>query len=226
MCYSLMVEQDLKKLSQTFGAHPHETAFAGYTKLASRDPKRFKSLMDHARIYPNYFAPVVVQDQKERLIFPMRYRVRPHHSAQEIPSKYNVFNARLDALETRDTWRQLFMKRHGVVGVQAFFEWVTDDQGHKKVVQFAPDDHSLLWVPVLWDTWKAADGSEGFASFAVITTTPPPEVEAAGHDRCPILLDHEKLALWLDPAHTSKNEIYQILEKRWDAHFTCLPATP
>jgi len=226
MCYSLLVEQDLKKLGAAFDAEPHPTAFAGYHKMQERDPKRFKSMADNPRIYPNYFAPVVVPHDDKRQIYPMRYRLRPHDAREEIPSRYNVFNARLDALETRHSWRPLFMKRHGVVAIHAFFEWITPAQGNKKVVMFRPGDHALLWVPVLWDTWLAGDGSEGFASFAVITTTPPSEVEEAGHDRCPIILNHHHLDAWLHPEKTGRSKIYKILDERWDTRFECLAAVP
>ena len=72
----------------------------------------FKEAGNNARIYPGYFAPVIVWGNGMRQIRPMRYRVRPHGSAEEIPARFYVFNARLDSLETRRTWKGLFMRKH------------------------------------------------------------------------------------------------------------------
>ena len=56
----------------------------------------FKEAGNNSRIYPGYSAPVIVWENGTRQIRPMRYRVRPHGSAEEIPARFNVFNAGLD----------------------------------------------------------------------------------------------------------------------------------
>src|SRR5687768_10439255 len=119
MCYSIMVETDLKRLAKDFDAIVDDEAFAQYAVRSGADPKRYKPIAAHARIFPNYFAPLIVAEGKRRVIKPMRYRVLPSWSEKEIPAKYNVFNARLDALESRRTWKNIFMRRHGILVFQA-----------------------------------------------------------------------------------------------------------
>lgn len=67
-----------------------------------------------------------MKQNNSNTIVPMRYRIRPSGSSEEIPTKYNVFNARLDSLETRQTWSSLFMRNHGLFPFKRFFEWVED----------------------------------------------------------------------------------------------------
>lgn len=61
--------------------------------------KLFKSVGDDGKIFPNYFANVIISRHHKRLITPMRYRIRPHGPEEEIPTKFNVFNARFDSLK-------------------------------------------------------------------------------------------------------------------------------
>jgi putative SOS response-associated peptidase YedK len=213
MCYSIMIETNLKKLEAISGATTDQAAFDRYDALHKKEPKIFRQISDHDRVYPNYFAPVITSTKDLARILPMRYRIRPAGSPAEIPSKYNLFNARIDMLQSRQTWRSLFMKRHGLVFINGFYEWVEDDQTKKKnVVYFTPQDQvlSYLAVPVIYDIWVAADRSRGFASFALLTGKPPQTVLAAGHDRCPIILDQKHWKSWLSP--NDENELMQILE--------------
>lgn len=226
MCYSVMVENDLKLLEQEFSASIDSEAFEHYYSTVESDSK-IKDLRKHPRIYPNYWAPVIrIDAQGRRKIVPMRYRVRPKGSSKEIPSKYNVFNARMDSLENRQTWKNLFMKQHGLLIMKSFFEWVEDISSRKKkVVSFKPESHEHILVPVLWDEWTDGLGLTRFESFAVITTDPTPEVLEKGHDRCPIFIKKQRVEDWLKPVEHSKARILQALSDREDEFYTCEDAT-
>lgn len=149
----------------------------------------FKFPSDDGKVFSNYFTNVIVEDDEKRLIKPMRYRVRPNGSKKEVPTKYNVFNARIDSLEIRGTWAPLFMRNHGIVPLTGFYEWVSKD------------------------------GRIQFKSFAIITDGPPPEIEKMGHDRCPIFLEKEQIDLWLNPVGKSRSEIYDSLTRRENVSF-------
>ena len=106
ICFSVQVDKDIKKLSRQFNAEVSVTAYESFSKLKQfenshskedikaqlglkRKPSSnvFKEADDKGRIYPGYFAPVIVHGEGKRIIKPMRYRVRPANSAEEIPSK-------------------------------------------------------------------------------------------------------------------------------------------
>ena len=83
-----------------------------------------------------------------------------------------------------------------------FYEWVAAGN-QKQQVAFTPTGFNISWAPALFDEWQSADGAVSFRSLAIITREPPPEILAAGHDRCPILLEQSKIDVWLNPeSHT------------------------
>jgi putative SOS response-associated peptidase YedK len=66
---------------------------------------------------------------------------------------------------------------------------------------------------------RQADGEEGFYTFAAITRDPPPEVAAAGHDRCIIALKPENIDAWLEPDPHNLSSSYAILDDPLDAYY-------
>jgi putative SOS response-associated peptidase YedK len=212
MCYSIFVKQDLKRLKDQFNAEIVKTQFEHYESMTLLDPKKYRPLSTAKRVYPNYFAPVVTAHKGRHWILPMRYRVRPEGSSEEVPAKYNLFNARLDSLTTRTTWKKLFGFNHGVVSISEFYEWVEDKTtGKKKIVGFSAKNSPDLTCPVLWDWWKSPNTEESFFSFAIITGEPPQTILDTGHDRCPLFLNPENLEWWLNPQKMSQNDLYQRL---------------
>jgi putative SOS response-associated peptidase YedK len=80
------------------------------------------------------------------------------------------------------------------------------------VLEFKPKDHVSMVVPCVWDRWICND--EVLNSFALITDEPPPEIAAAGHDRCPINLTQSAAEAWLVPQRQSASSLLQVLEDR------------
>lgn len=233
MCFSIAVDKNIKKLSDHFGAMISIRDSQALQNLLAiqneMDSMEFDSLLglkhsskkrsmpfripgDDGRVFSNYFTNVIVDEDNKRLIKPMRYRVRPHGSKEEVPTKYNVFNARLDSLESRSTWSNLFMKNHGLVPLNGFYEWVPGPEGKPKLIYFYPKEKEIMWAPCLWDEWVSKDGRVHFKSFAIITDDPRPEVLAMGHDRSPIFLAREKIDEWLSPQSTNKKNTLNLLK--------------
>jgi putative SOS response-associated peptidase YedK len=227
VCYSVMVEQDLDKISKAHTATVHAKSFNHYESLSKSNPKKFKPLSENPRIYPGYFLPVVVEADTGRKIVPMRYRVRPAGSLEEVPSKYNMFNARLESLDKRKTWSQLLMKRHGIIMLRSFFEWVEDKEtGKKKIVEFTPKGEEHISVPVLWDEYISDDSAKpSFRSCAIVTTTPNQEVLDMGHDRSPVFFPESNIDTWLSPTGHTQEEIIEILNKREKVYYMCRDAS-
>ncbi|WP_414703806.1 hypothetical protein [Povalibacter sp.] len=51
-------------------------------------------------------------------------------------------------------------------------------------------------------------------SFAAVTDEPPPEVAAAGHDRCIVNLQPENVGRWLTPEGRRSAELQAILDPK------------
>lgn len=173
-------------------------------KLA--DLKRSEPASNDARIFPFWYAPVIVSEAGERVIKPMRYHCRPSGKPASIDSRYpGLYNARRDNLE--GYWKNLFGQQHAVCVLHSFYENVAQHDFEKRelranekpknrVLHFNPQPASDMFVACLWDRWQKK-GEPDLYSFAAITDEPPPEVAATGHNRCIIPLKAQNLSAWL-----------------------------
>ena len=190
-------------------------------KLA--DLRRPELVDEDSRIFPGWYAPVMVMEEGRRVIKPMRYQCRP----ADKPAFYDVkfpgtYNARRDSLE--GFWRGQFGATHGVVVLNAFFENVNRHRAEGRelapgeavenlVLEFRPRPTQNMLAACLWSRWTAPDEPE-LLSFAAITDDPPPEVLAAGHDRCIIPIRPESVDAWLNPDRKDLASLYAILDDR------------
>ena len=88
-------------------------------KLA--DLRRSEPLERDRRIFPGWYAPVMVWEDGRRVVKPMRYQCRPAGKPAFYDVKFpGTYNARRDNLE--GFWRPQFGRTHGVMVVNAFYE--------------------------------------------------------------------------------------------------------
>lgn len=236
MCFSVEVQKELKRIAERFSAEvliEDEVWYEELKKMGS-DPEFIKRVLnltrkptsnffkepgEDNRIFPGYFTWVMVEENGKRVLKRMRYRIRPAGSRSEIPTKFNVFNARLDSLGIRETWKKVFMQKHGLLPFHRFYEWV-EFQGQKRLISFSPKDREIMWAPCLFDYWENTETGFGFYSFAILTDDPPPEVQEMGHDRCPIFLQERHISTWLSPRVKTKDQILSILRDKEEVYFS------
>jgi putative SOS response-associated peptidase YedK len=78
------------------------------------------------------------------------------------------------------------------------------------VLQFTPNPPQTMLIACLWSHWTDTQEPD-VRGFAAITDEPPPDVAAAGHDRCIINLKPENVEAWLTPKGRSVAELQSIL---------------
>lgn len=186
------------------------------------DLKRTESRERDSRIYPGYYAPVLVEEGGQLVVKPMRYQCRPQGKPALYDRKYpGTYNARRDSLE--GFWKGQFGKTHGLIVATAFFENVSrhrlegrelaeGEDPENVVLKFEPNAGGPMRVACLRSQWTGA-GEPDLLSFAAITDEPPPEVSAAGHDRCIIPITTDHVHDWLSP-HGDLDLAYAILDAR------------
>lgn len=170
-----------------------------------------------ARIFPNFYAPAMIQSKKGLALQLMRYQILPASGVELLPSKYNLFNARRDKLTVSKMWKPLFGRQHAIFPFFRFYENVDDGFGGNKVIYFESEDNELMWSAAIYEESHIKEGL--LRSFAAITDEPPPEVAETGHDRCPIFLNEEKIDLWLNPQNLSIQELLQLLDDKMPTFF-------
>jgi putative SOS response-associated peptidase YedK len=185
-----------------------------------KDLRRTESRSRDNRIFPMVYGGVIIRDDGRNLLTPMRYACRPAGKPSFYDKKYpGLYNARRDNL-TR-FWSEQFGVSHAVMVVESFYEnvqlHVTDHRGlgqgetaRNVVLQFTPNPPQTMLIACLWSHWTDTQEPD-VRGFAAITDEPPPDVAAAGHDRCIINLKPENVEAWLTPQGRSVAELQAIL---------------
>ena len=191
------------------------------TRLA--DLKRTTPEERDARIFPGWYAPVLIVENGRKVVKPMRYQCRPAGKPASHDFKFpGTYNARRDNLE--GFWKGQFGRTHGIAIFNAFYENVNKHRtegrelrdGEKVenvILEFRPRPTQDMLVACLWSRWSAP-GQPDLLSFAAITDDPPPEIAAAGHDRCIIPIKPEHVDAWLAPSPKDLAAQYAILDDR------------
>jgi putative SOS response-associated peptidase YedK len=191
------------------------------------DLRRTESKPSDGRIFPLWYAPVLIEEGGERLIVPMRYHCRLHGKPATNDRRFpGLYNARRDNLQ--GYWKGLFGRQHAVCVIEGFFENVArhdferrelrpGEKSENLVLHFNPQPAKPMFIACLWDRWQT-DGEADLYSFAAITDDPPPEVAATGHNRCVIPLKPHNLSAWLS-AGSDVASYYALLDDRERPHY-------
>jgi putative SOS response-associated peptidase YedK len=195
-----------------------ETLSTKLTRLRSAEPDD-----EDNRIFPFVYAGVIVKGNGENLIAPMRYHCRPAGKPAFMDRQFpGLYNARRDNLEK--FWGEQFGSHHAILVVESFFENVKrhsmehrdlqpGEREENIVLQFKPEPAQTMYIACLWSHWTDVKEPD-VRGFAAITDNPPPDIAAAGHDRCIINLKPEHVEAWLTPEGRSTSELQSILSDR------------
>ncbi len=161
------------------------------------------------RFFPKQFAPIIVHDaQLGPVVRLARYLLRrPQDTAATDTERPGCFNVRRDSLS--QYWRGQFGTSHALLPASAFFENVKG-----KELKFSPEDGSDMLIACLYSRWKDPTGGPDLLTFGLVTDEPPPEVAAAGHDRCPVNLSAAAIERWLTPQGRSVSALQALLDER------------
>ena len=111
-------------------------------KLA--DLRRSEPNDEDSRIFPGWYAPVMISENGQRVIKPMRYQCRPAGKPASHDTKFpGTYNARRDSLE--GFWKGLFGRTHGLLVVSRFYENVAVPPMIKVPIRLEhPEDPAVL----------------------------------------------------------------------------------
>ena len=166
-------------------------------------------LVPRFNIAPTQQAPVVVVNDGEVVLNPMRWGLIPFWAKDESIGN-RMINARAETVNEKPAFRSLFKRRRGLVVADSLYEWQRlPNSKLKQPMRILLEDEGALAFAGLWDSWKQPDGSE-LESFTIITGQPN-EVVAPIHDRMAVILPKEHHAQWLDPEFQDTGALAQLL---------------
>ena len=157
----------------------------------------------------------------------MRWWLTPYW-AKEPGSRYAMFNAKSETIETSRAFREPFHKRRCVVPVSGFYEWErsqtrSSDGRNRMPYYIRPHDLPGMLLAGIWDRWRNAATGEVLESFAILTTDAGRGLEFV-HDRQPVMLSMKDARRWLDP-EASAAELKALLAPRIPVTLDAVPVS-
>ena len=144
-------------------------------------------------IAPTETVPVVCQTESGRAVHPMRWWLTPSW-AREVDTRFSMFNARAENLETSKAFKGPFRHRRGILPASGFIEWRLEN-GHKQPYWIHHPEQALA-LGGIWDVWERSDAF--LESCAIVTLDAPPGFRPL-HSRMPLILPRTAWEVWLDP---------------------------
>jgi putative SOS response-associated peptidase YedK len=183
------------------------------SKLADQHGR--ESTSEDNRIFPMIYTGVIIKQNGQNLLTPMRYFCRPAGKPAFYDKQFpGLYNARRDNLQK--FWGRQFGHHHAIMVVESFYENVrvqTLERPENVVLHFTPEPAQTMLIACLWSHWTGP-GEPDIRGFAAITDEPPADVAAAGHDRCVVNLRPGHVEAWLTPENRTAEELQAILSDR------------
>lgn len=165
-------------------------------------------LPDNYNVSPGNTMPVIVRGSLEHKIEFMRWGLIPSWAKDE-KIGYKLINAREETLLEKSTWKRLVKSKRCVVPARGFYEWKKLPDGTKQPYYITLKGSDVMSFAGLYDEWHDASG-ELIMSYTIITTKPNAEMSAI-HDRMPVILNKQRMDLWLEPSDLSHAQMDDLL---------------
>src|SRR5688572_4490399 len=175
---------------------------------------QFQSSVSKRDIRPTEEAPVVLFDPVAATVLGtaavpvdlnLKWGLIPHW-AKDPSIGRQLFNARVETLAEKPSFRKPLKSSRCVVPAQAYYEWRSvpdaDPKSRKVRLRVAQESGRPFLFAGLHDAWTAPDGKV-IRSFTIVTTQAFPAIRPI-HDRMPLLIEPEDEAAWLDPTSSDK----------------------
>jgi putative SOS response-associated peptidase YedK len=128
------------------------------------------------------------------------------------------FNARVEGILSKPTFRVPFRKQRCLVPVDSFYEWRKVDK-EKFPYRFKPAKGDIMYLAGIWDQWVSSNGYP-VQSFSILTV-PANNFVSKLHDRMPYILENEEMIkTWMDKG-TTMETLGELIQSASEEFLTC-----
>jgi putative SOS response-associated peptidase YedK len=107
-----------------------------------------------------------------------------------------LINVRSESVQEKPSFRNAFNRRRCLLPADGFYQWQNAGRTKQPFLLRRPD-RALFALAAIWETWSGMDGSE--IDTVGLLTTDANGVLAAVGERSPVLIERDRVPLWLDP---------------------------
>ena len=151
-------------------------------------PKRYN-------LAPGQIASVLIKPKADIELATLQWGLLPFW-AKELSLASSTFNARLDTVDDKPSFRAAFKTRHAVIPMAGYYEWQKTPEGKQPYYIQAEKSNETLWVAGLWEPRHALQTDTSHGTFTIITQ-PAEGLPASVHTRMPIFLANQDVEQWL-----------------------------
>src|SRR5271155_718249 len=120
-------------------------------RLTIKQPPR--NVQPRYNICPTDPVDVVVRDDGERMLAPMRWGLIPNWWSKPLKEmKLATFNARAETVAEKPMFRSAFKRTRSFIPVSGYYEWQDTPSG-KQPYYFTRQDRHAITIAGLWDEW-------------------------------------------------------------------------
>ena len=188
--------------------------YFGLMQLASFEPRY--------NIAPSLPVPAIRALDGGRVLDLLHWGLIPHWAKDREIGRH-TFNARLETLSEKPSFREAIRKRRCIVPVSGFYEWQKRGDA-KQPYYIKRSDAQPLALAGLWENWTDPSDGELVESCSIVTM-PAVAPMLTIHHRMPAVLEPEHFALWLDPATREPHLLEDVL-KAGEHVLTLYPVSP
>ncbi len=122
-----------------------------------------------------------------------------------------LINARGETLAEKPAFRGAYKYKRCVIPADGFYEWKSHVGSKAKFPHYIRlKSRRPFALAGLWDEWHSPDGTS--IRTCTIITTEPNSLMSPIHNRMPVILRHEAIAAWLDPAPRAPEALGGLLQ--------------
>lgn len=154
------------------------------------------NLQARYNIAPTTTIQIIVKTANGRELREARWGlIPPWHKGGLKDFKLATFNAKIETVEEKATFRSAYKKNRCIIPASGFFEW-TGDKPPKTPHYFTAKDGAILAFAGLFERWKSPEGE--WITTATIIVREADEWTKKYHDRMPCMLHPDDFDAWLD----------------------------
>jgi putative SOS response-associated peptidase YedK len=153
------------------------------------------SMASNFNISPGQQVAVIINQDGSNILQTMKWGLIPFW-AKDPKIGNKLFNARIETIDEKPSFRDSFHKRRCLIPASFFYEWQEVD-GKKIPHKFFLKENKYFAMASIYDIWKDPNGVS-IPTFTILTTTPNDIVKPI-HERMPVILDKREEQKWLDP---------------------------
>lgn len=167
---------------------PFQAPRPEFAEAFARIPARYN-------LAPGQIASVLIKPKTEIELATLQWGLLPFW-AKELSLASHTFNARLDTVDDKPSFRAAFKTRHAVIPIAGYYEWQKTELGKQPYYFQAEKRGETLWLAGLWEPRHALQTDASNGTFTIITQTAE-DLPATIHSRMPVFLETQDVEKWL-----------------------------